>query len=881
MPAVLTHKTIMLLARERLSQIRDALQAKKNTSGAIHTDLEDQILELAKQACIIMSEPPHPTTTLPGEPFSSDTPYLRPLGQRISKFAVMGAMGPDITAFSALLSPGQAWLFDTVHKGNPDASREMVAASTCEFPIEFWRRVSTATADEVKRKNMRAYVLGHLCHLAADIISHPIINDIEWHQSTSARKRVSHSGGEGRHDAMVAKNVLLRKTTREGAAWDAWWPAVDDVPPEFFTAYADTLEAIYTARSRRRAGFGEFEERFEEFSPPALTADLIRDGYKVYRNGIVSIGYGYGTWNWVAFLLPLTIPMIALPIIAAALPHSKQLFRDSQPGDDNGKAWLEMFALPITAAGFAASFYGIWIGALTTKGVEGRSGVGISLSAIFFLLGIFAIATSSNADIPDWLKWLLGFGAPTVTAALYMILGIADVARAGYAFRSALSFIFGGMTVLFLLAGLLCVLVYRVCLSKASNRGLDSAEFWIATVLWSLAWFFGFSVVLSRYLLRDARIPEELKSYDDERHMARLFDDNGLYGEPTVPAPTLGQRFFPSERRKLLKLWWEGDGDMFVRSDRYQLVFNFTNTEGADKQVVPAPVGPMTLVEFSHMLENRVKDSGGIVGKLKAATVFNADIDYELPPGATFADHGDDQNTAAKHDEKAAEFRKLGTTQDGTDYILYHAPKPAQAIRFGELGPLNNPFGQDEEALHLEEGDHGYKYVFNPVTMGDDDTIMAYAADFAALLCLGGTSHMDAPATRPDAPRVNPIHQVFRNWCLDRRRENEWRMLVAGGASSEKAGHPETFDPLMLRPPSPDNYKAPLANASLAAVAEGERTAREMGWVPLLRKWIDLARRPSANPLADERLNPNNPTNRALTRGMAFLLDLPDPVALP
>lgn len=863
MPAVLTHKTIMLLARERLGQIRDALQARKNTSGIVHTDLDNKIFALAKRAYDIMSEPPHPTTDLPGQPF------VRPLGEGISKFAVMGAMGPDITAFSAMLAPGQGWLFDTVHKGNPDANREMVAASTCEFAIQLWRSMSTATTDERKLKKLRAYVLGHLCHLAGDIISHPFINDLEWHFPGNPDNKLEHADGEGSHDAIVAQKVLLRRSTRDGAAWDAWWPTVDEVPTEFFTAYAAALEDIYHAHTRPPAGFREFEEHHQALDPPSLSPDFIFSGYKMYRNGIVSIGYGHGTWDWVAFLLPLTIPIMLLPIAAAALPNSRQLFRDPQPGDDVSKAWLEMFALPTAVGSAIAGYYGIRIAALTTKGVGVRTGFGITLAAISFVLGVIALIMSGTGNVPDWARWLL-LGIPALISIVQILLGLIDSKRDGYGMRAALGFIYGAPLVVLIVATLLCILVYRAILSGVSNRGLDSLAFWGVTLLWIGLWLFGISLPLARCVLRDAKIPEFPRFPTEKPHHVRLFDDNVLYSNPAVAAPNLADRFFPSSRRKLLKLWWEGSGDMFIRVDRFQLVFSFTDSEGVDKQIVPAPVAPMTLVQFIHLLENRVKDAAGHAGSLKGAVMFREDLDYELPPGATFADHGDDQKVLSRHFMESIKFKKLGTTEEGTDYILYHARKPEQSIRFGKAGPVNNPFGRDDASVIAEEDNSGYQYVFDPNAVGESDTIMGYAADFAALLCMGGASQME---TSP----ANRIHQVFRNWCLDRRRENEWRMLVAGGAFSEKGNNPDRFDPLMLRPPSPDDYRAPLGAASPDAIAEGERTARELGWVPLLRQWLDITRRPTVDPLADTRLHPQNATNRALNRGMAFLLDMSDP----
>jgi Zinc dependent phospholipase C len=866
MPAVLTHKSIMLLARERIGQIRDALEAKKHTDDVVHTDLEQKLLDLAKLTYTMMSEPPHPTTTLPG------APYVVPLGQDISKFAVMGAMGPDITAFSALFAPGQGWIFDLVHKGNSDSSREMVAASTCEFALAFWRRAATAITDETQLKKIRAYVLGHLCHMAGDIISHPFINDLEWHRTSSSSAKLDHADGESSHDASVAQKVLRRGSTREGASWEAWWPALDDVPRDFFSVYADTLEEVYTARTRRRTGFGAFENAFTDFAPPSMNADLIKDGYKAYRNGIISMGYGYGAWTWFAVLLPITLPLMLQPIIAAGMPHSSQFFRDSRPGDDDTRAWFELLVVPVFFGSLASLIYGSWVASISNKGVEGRSGASIGFTVLSLMLGASGWFSSGDDNMPNALRFPLFVGVPGLIALIQSIVAIVDLVRKPYRYRGGLSLVFAAPIVLFMLAALVIFAIYRGAFFKISDRGLTSPAFWIATGVWIVGLFVGF-FFLARFM-RDAKIPEEPQFPVEKRHHVRLFDDATLYSEPGIATPTLAQSFFPASRRQLLKLWWEGSGDLFVRSDRYQLVFSFAESGNAP-QFVPAPVAPMTLVEFIHQLETRVVDAAGVAGKLKAAMVFPGDIDYELPAGAVFSDHGDLEDSVADHDEEARKFKKLKKTQDASDYFLHHAPKPAQSIRFGRNGPLNNPIGLAEATIRGDEDQSGYKYVFDPVADGDSETLMAFAADFAALLCLGGASHMNAAG----APETH-IHQVFRNWCLDRRRENEWRMLVAGGAFSEKGGQLDRFDSLMLRPPDPNAYRSPLGLVP-DAIAEGERTTREMGWVPLLRQWLDLVRRPTSDALAETRLNPNNPTNRALGRGIAFLLDMSDPVAVP
>jgi hypothetical protein len=78
----------------------------------------------------------------------------------------------------------------------------------------------------------------------------------------------------------------------------------------------------------------------------------------------------------------------------------------------------------------------------------------------------------------------------------------------------------------------------------------------------------------------------------------------------------------------------------------------------------------------------------------------------------------------------------------------------------------------------------------------------------------------------------------------------------------------------MAQPRDP-NYKPkdPKAQATI----DGERTARQLGWSELMRKWLLLA--------GDRLQNAADPagaaqSNLALSRGIAFLFDMPDPQVL-
>src|SRR5436190_17946077 len=110
MPGAITHAAIALLARDRIRQIRDALRAKE-TNGRVVNDIERQVRYLADKALAAMSIAT-PTIDAPVALYSR-TPK-NPAGDQVSKFLLMGAVGPDIPGYAALFAAGQRWLRDTL-----------------------------------------------------------------------------------------------------------------------------------------------------------------------------------------------------------------------------------------------------------------------------------------------------------------------------------------------------------------------------------------------------------------------------------------------------------------------------------------------------------------------------------------------------------------------------------------------------------------------------------------------------------------------------------------------------------------------------------------------------------------------------------------------
>ena len=101
MPAILTHHAIMLLARERVRDIRDRLLWKK-IEGTSLSDLELRVLRLSSLTYMLMSDGDDRSAQDPSLP--SDLAWSSGFGQGTSRYAVMGSMGPDIPGLSALVA---------------------------------------------------------------------------------------------------------------------------------------------------------------------------------------------------------------------------------------------------------------------------------------------------------------------------------------------------------------------------------------------------------------------------------------------------------------------------------------------------------------------------------------------------------------------------------------------------------------------------------------------------------------------------------------------------------------------------------------------------------------------------------------------------------
>jgi hypothetical protein len=270
----------------------------------------------------------------------------------------------------------------------------------------------------------------------------------------------------------------------------------------------------------------------------------------------------------------------------------------------------------------------------------------------------------------------------------------------------------------------------------------------------------------------------------------------------------------------------------------------------------------VTAVELKALLESRVLG-------LEANLIDDEPAQVRFPALDTFSDPGDEEATFALHDGRVNEFLPVGKT-DATMFRLRHAPRSKQATPFGVRGQSGSPLDS-------------YKLVPEKTLHDLDASAFGIAADLASLLCVGAARHLrtglqgQTAAPPHAAVPFAPAFRVFRQWNLDERRVNEWRMVVHGGAASERyqpAGSPAgTLADEGVRPQAP-----------ASPIASGETLANAMGWVPLWRAWTRMASDPASNAGAAtaERFTPavitaagrTPPTNQELSDAMRFLLDL-------
>jgi hypothetical protein len=682
MAGPVTYAAVALLARDRLARIADAIDTKQRAGGTINA-LDRKVRDFAAEATRLLSTVP-PSFPAPIQLYGGPR-------QQVSRYLMLGAIGPDLARFYDDDEPLN-WIWNTLHKGSPDEHREAVVASSTDYAIAVWRAVKQLVDTEISdtndnraaRDRAAAYLLGHLCHVAADVVSHPLYDDVAWHFSDARVAALDRTRVASAMDGAVARR-FLQLGSPTGESFASWFPGGHDVDTQLFRALHSAFTDVYGGDKRR--SFGELTARL---GGPTLNDDFFYDAWARFRSGLES---PTGYWGWFGFISWTFLVGLATLPAAAGLPHARNIYVDPKPpGYDGAVAHFEAAYIGFNVTSLVPLIFVLtqnW--QLPPDGRLAMAWVSAILQLLFAI--IFWIAgRGDDGGVP---KWIFFFGLPLaieIAFILYGLIGHSTDRRHRVLVAGALLHLFFGLG---FWAGFHIGLHKSVeaLLANPVDTGTFLAGFFAWFGVMVAAWF-GFAAILDAithdlsWSLGDDRFVSQ------HRHRVRLFDDSTLFrdppgAEPALPAlppsPTLGDLFYPSGARALLKLWWNGANPPTLLSFRDRLVFQF----GAEAPiVVEAPLAPTKASEYADYLKRVVKH--GADALLQATRAFPDDPDVQLPPGEVFSDLGDAAHTLADHDRLAHTAVTLPTT-DKTALTLYHAPKVRQSVRFGLAGPLVGP----------------------------------------------------------------------------------------------------------------------------------------------------------------------------------------------
>ena len=838
-----------ILAHKRLSDLAESLEHKAGggtydvglamgTRPVVVRDTELRVLGLARAALAQVGG---------GERVALSSASR--LGPGPGRFAVLGTAAYDLPAYGGLVSgTDHSWVGTVLRSGSPDPNRAHVLVPSGRLALSVAERAAAAGVDP---KISRAFAHGMLDAVATGTLASPVLHGLHARRSTTDWR-----AGDPRLERAAAEHRALALFGRDGARqWTGFWPGARQVPPELLTAYLAALQEVHAFGGGRAPGFPSFDQALPSSTLP--TADDLRTGY-----GLLRLDLALSAWSgfsWWAFVLPLWVaPSVGL-ILARELPGAQSFFREGELDSGavtevlslaTGIASVPPFVWSMLLWGAIPDRTGIFVESLLlflaragltigwAAGVNDRPGADTRLALLLSMLGLDAYALvrmivdfAGHRPVDGFVHLLQTL--PSMSGAL--TLGLAGVAK-GMDIRSDGGFwaYWAVTTAVMLLSGI----GVAASLTGSSLRGL------------LLGGGAGLRAADAASGLGDPAVA-------DPAAAALTFDDSALWADGNPDRPALTDLRYPSGMRPLLKIWWTGAGAVTIVPDGHQIVLR----AGGPPITVPMPRTPPTAAALAAALEAALP---GLRTQVVDATVAPA-----LPWPSTFADPGDGQPTRSGHDAHVGDRTILGTDL-ASAYVLRHTPRSELGSPLGVTGAAV-PAAASAVPLVPQRG------------LGDlEQTAVGAAADLAVLLHLGAAPWLDVvPAAPRPAPAAAPAnlgkaYEVFRHWNLDHRRVNEWRMLVGGGAESEKAGAPAAADPGMLagRP------------APSAAAAAGEPIATALGWVPLWRAWTRVAGDLTADGDAAVTMpytptarradgSTFRPTNAELTAGVRFLLDLP------
>lgn len=875
MTSLLVPSAVGLLAHKRLTDVIEALERKigggvydaffAGTDTVVVNDADRRVLALAKAAKAMFEAGP-----------SVDGADALQVGKGYGRFAVAGSAAFELPAYATLFARNGDWVTQSIRRGTPDENFSKVVVGTTQLAVRAGELGIGLTADDGAQARIQSFSMGMLSALASAVVVDPVLRGLQARRTKQDWTRSDPGVDVAAAEQRIVRNLLGGRNG--AAAWQGWWPGRGDLPDALLDGYLKALEEAYQLSASRPHGFGEFEEQFTAHTPPPLNRDRLRDGYALARLDAQLASWGPGTWYLA--LLPMLVVPIGAFFAARLLPHGKSFFDPALHVDE--RAVWEVLVLGTGLGGLAPFGYSM---ALWPQVKENDEAFAEAVAFFVARATLTLIALTGADDAGKGVRWGALFG-PLVALDLYgFFRGLYERGQgspAGFVFSIQAVTVLNGAVLLLgalIVDGLIGLGVDKdvayFAIGLPVLLGVVLAAIGIP-LAYSLAGGGGLRKLLFPNRLAVTEALGALSETGGPAALAQLFDDSALWFDPATkaPGPTLADLRYPAGRRALLRIWWTGDGDLQISHDEHTVTFK--RADGSTKDVV-LPPGKTSAADLASLLQTQMPG-------IHAEPYDPADPLYDLPYPHALTDPGDTQATLAAHDTHAHDFAPVGKSHDAA-YVLRHTPRVELTTPYGESGPARSQL----DTIELVPGQ----------MLGDlEQSALGTAADLAALLCMaaapslagkapgaGGKAPAEVgPVTGPGiAGPLDPVFQVFRQWNLDERRVNEWRLIVQGGADSDQPD-PVHADPAMRPNPAPG---APLyTSRAQTAAPRSEPIARALGWVPLWRAWSRVATDITADTLATTPMSYTpavalrdgtrfQPSNADLTGAIRFLLDLP------
>lgn len=877
MTSPLINAAVTALAHERLRILHDALARKRRIatgrffdndapnavpggwSGIQDVDdpavltpvqvraVEKQVQELARRALAILERDRAPTP--PGLPRTGGT----------SKFAFLGATGNDWPAWR----PDHAWVANLIRRGSRDPNLSAVIAPATAVAFETAIQAAVgAGADEAWRA--RAFGLGMITAQAANVVMNPLLR---------GASRPVRDGTTPDIDAAVLARTeaALKRHLFTGATTDQltdWWPVPDDVTDRLLGAYTDALRT--EANFEHPDGLpGVTYDRGRE-----LDAAVLRTTYYLTRSSSTSWGF----LHWLAYLLLFSVPVAAVLPIASAIDttnwKAKRIFYREAAGapgsNEESYAQIALLSSALATVGPTVTNAVLWASLPVSDNAPFWAA--LAGNVLDGLGALFLALSQGGGDAWAAVRWIT-----ILVQAVYRfaLMGVGIRSPSGF---PSTHFWIQTFPLWATLGTVLFAWLIDLWVGDADTDDKAQTHRWVLMAIWAAILFavhLGFAIKLDGRSLWAAVLgatPPRLADLDglpagdtSPHALASLLDESTLWSASAATPYDMIDLRYPEGARPILTMWWTLDSDLQVHHAGNTLTFRIGDGPAVQRIVLP-PIA-FTPAELGAYLSATVTGRGpgapGPAGGLVCRPAIAGDSMAAVHPrpypqvvedtGGVFVSVGRDERHA---------------------YELRHARRGDLATRFGQRGP----------AVTTAEG---WPIGPGPGAGGSEGAGVGMAADLASLLALGAASRLHPdPDHFPDdgGPdlHLGRVSQVFRRWNLDERRVNEWRMLIAGGAASERPAR-APVGPTEAVPADPVAYQA---GASPPVLVGTEALANAMGWVPAFRAWSRVAADPVEDTTAAQaapytprvRLGPGlevQPTNQQLSEVVRFLLDLP------